>query len=610
MTALPSPALPQAAVVSSGRPPIGVFNKLRLAPLWPALVALGIATALLWGLLPGVLADGAARQLIETARLLAPILAERRTPTDPDLERQMQSLASGSQLRITILRTDGRVLADTHRSPELVPEMENHLSRPEVQQALARGEGHAVRRSATTGLDYAYAALLVRHGDDPPWLLRLAQPVEQLAALYRHLRAITTAAALLALVVLVATAWWLDRTLFRPLAGLIAGAGVLATGDLQHELEVPAAPELHVLASALNRLGGQVERQIAALAAERDHLRAILASMAEGVLVVDRRRRARLANPSFVRQFRIAGEVEGRTPLDLARQPALADLVERTLAQGAGERLQLEPLAAEGRALALQSAVLPDGDGVIVVASDVTELERANRTRRDFVANVSHELKTPLAAIRGYAETLADGAVEEPATARRFLDRILEQCQRLEALLADLLTLSRLEQPEALAETETVDLVELARHAIELVAQGAQERQVEVQLVAAGAAATLGDTQALERLLVNLLDNGVKYNRPGGHVRVGVESVADGAVLTVADDGIGIPREALPRIFERFFRVDKGRSRDEGGTGLGLAIVKHVAQAHGGRVEVESELGRGSTFRVRLPASTAPQSET
>jgi two-component system phosphate regulon sensor histidine kinase PhoR len=236
----------------------------------------------------------------------------------------------------------------------------------------------------------------------------------------------------------------------------------------------------------------------------------------------------------------------------------------------------------------------------VVVARDTTELTRVADMRRDFVANVSHELKTPLAAIRGYAETLRDGALDEPPTARRFTDRILSQCRRLQELLADLLILSRHEGDAAL-EREPVSLDAIARHAVELLTPAAREKRVEIELREEPVPPVHGDAGNLERLLLNLLDNAIKYNRPDGKITVRVGRCGTEAVLEVIDSGIGIPPESISRIFERFYRVDKGRAREEGGTGLGLAIVKHIAQAHGGQVDVESRIGRGSTFRVRLP---------
>ncbi len=260
----------------------------------------------------------------------------------------------------------------------------------------------------------------------------------------------------------------------------------------------------------------------------------------------------------------------------------LADELERREGELAAERRRLEETLERDSAASLRQAEI----------------------RQDLVANVSHELKTPLTAIRGYAETLRDGALQDPAAGPRFVGRILEQCERLEALLRDLLTLSRLERVEpGPGDLELLDLGELARGAAEVLGPRARERRVEIAVAAAGAPSVRGARSEVDNLLLNLIDNAVKYNRPGGRVRVAVRAERGEAVVEVADTGIGIPAGALERIFERFYRVDKGRAREQGGTGLGLAIVKHSARLLGGRVEVESRLGEGSTFRVRLPAS-------
>jgi two-component system phosphate regulon sensor histidine kinase PhoR len=330
--------------------------------------------------------------------------------------------------------------------------------------------------------------------------------------------------------------------------------------------------------------------------------------MAEGVLVVDRAGRPLLANAAFRALFDLPAAAPAAALLDLAREPRLGDLVTAALASGSTRGIELERVvssaaaaASVSRRLALVATPLSVGGGVVLVARDVTEAERLHQMRKEFVANVSHELKTPLAAIRGFAETLVDGALDEPATARRFSERILEQCRRLGDLLDDLLTLSRLEGTEALRKTERVDLREVAVEALELVRARAAAKPVTLELAPGAAVVDDGDADALLRLLSNLLDNAVKYNHPGGAVRVRLDEREGLASVEVEDSGIGIPAAQVDRIFERFYRVDTGRAREEGGTGLGLAIVKHVAQAHRGRVEVSSELGRGSVFRVFLP---------
>jgi two-component system, OmpR family, phosphate regulon sensor histidine kinase PhoR len=582
--------------------------KLRLAPLWPALAAVLTASVLLWYLLPGLFQSSASTQLLDTLRLLSPIVAERAVEPGADLQRWLHDIGADSGLRITLIRSDGSVLADSARTSQQIGAMENHAERPEVQEALARGHGVAVRRSSTTGDMYVYAARSLVDSQGDLFVLRLAQPLSQLEALSGRLAAAMILAALAAGVAILVTSLWIDRRLFKPLARLIAEARELVR-DHSRRVQVPEEDELAALAVALNRLAETAEAQFAAVRDERDHLKAILSSMSEGVLVVGADGRARLVNPAFRRLFDLDGEesseVTGRQVLELIRQPRLAEIVADTLRLGEAQTGEIELRSPERRTLLLASAALAGGErGAVVVARDTTELTRVADMRRDFVANVSHELKTPLAAIRGYAETLQDGALEEPATSRRFIERILMQCRRLQALLDDLLTLSRLESVTPALDREPVDLQEVIQRSVEMLSSGAQERQVRLEVEARNdVPPILGDADGLERLVLNLLDNAIKYNRPEGTVALRLFQSEGQAILEVSDSGIGIPQDALTRIFERFYRVDKGRAREEGGTGLGLAIVKHVTQAHGGQVEVESRIGKGTTFRVKLPLS-------
>jgi two-component system, OmpR family, phosphate regulon sensor histidine kinase PhoR len=584
---------------------LGFSPKLRLAPLWPALAAVTTASLLLWYLLPGLFQSSASTQLLDTLRILSPIVAERAVLQGADLQPWIHEIGADSGLRITLIRSDGSVVADSARTDQELHRMENHAGRPEVQEALAKGQGVAVRHSDTTDDTYVYAARSLTDAKGELFVLRLAEPLSELQALRGRLAAAMLLAALAAGVAILLTSLWINRSLFQPLEKLIGQSRALINGTVRR-VEVPEEDELAALGLALNRLAETAEAQFAAVRNERDHLKAILSSMSEGVLVVGADSRARLLNPAFRRLFDLAEEEEvtGRRVLELIRHPGLSRLVDDTLRLGEGQSGQIELLSPERRTLLLASAALAGGErGAVVVARDTTEMTRVADMRRDFVANVSHELKTPLAAIRGYAETLRDGALDEPPTARRFTERILMQCRRLQALLDDLLTLSRLESvASASVEKEAVDLKVILVRAAELLSAAARERQVKIEVEAPdGIPPVPGDPDGLERLVLNLADNAVKYNRPDGCVNLRLFQSDGQAVIEVTDSGIGIPQDALARIFERFYRVDKGRSREEGGTGLGLAIVKHVAQAHGGQVEVESRIGKGSTFRVKLP---------
>jgi len=577
---------------------------LRLTPLWPVLAAGVLGLILAAVLVPRLLTAGQAASLLDAARLIESEVVRRAENEPASLQEWAASLAAGGDLRLTAIRGDGVVIADSDVTSAGVAAMDNHAGRPEVADALARGSGWSVRASATTHRRYLYAARAVAGPGGDRWIVRLARPASRPAALHGWLARILAIVAAVVLATAAAIAWRLDRRLLRPLGALVDGAAELAAGSRGGRLPVPDHPDLARLADSVNRLAGRVEESGAAVRADRDHLRAVLESMSEGVLVVDGAGRTRLVNSAFRRLFGIVGDPEGLPPRELTRQPELAAAIETALAGETTPPRQFEVLGPERRSVALAADALHSAaGGAIVTARDTTERTRVSAMRRDFVANVSHELKTPLSAIRGFAETLHDGALDEPDVARRFTERILDQCRRLQELLDDLLTLSRLESVEAPFERRPVDLAACAERAAEALARAAEERGVRLTVEPAeGTVEVAGDPPSLERLLVNLVDNAVKYNREGGAVTVRLDRRGSEAVVEVADTGIGIAEELQERVFERFYRVDKGRAREEGGTGLGLAIVKHVAQRHGGTVELESEPGRGSTFRVRLPA--------
>jgi two-component system phosphate regulon sensor histidine kinase PhoR len=402
-------------------------------------------------------------------------------------------------------------------------------------------------------------------------------------------------------------AWVAHGRLLRPLKHLLADAKRLPDSGKDARISAPGTHEFSVLAEALNRLADRAEDQIGAVEAERAHLLAIVSSMSEGILVVDGTGKVVLVNPHWRQLFGLSKDAEGVTPVELTRQATVEHLISRTLETGEGGQEEIELDQPEQRTVIVTSSALSDRSGTVVVARDITAYLRLAEIRRDFVANVSHELKTPLSAIRGLAETLRDGAVAEVQIAQHFLTRILKQCRRLETLLSDLLTLSRLERLDAAVEREHVDLAEIVHDGVEVLAALARQRLIDVTTRLEGPFELHGNRDALERLTLNLLENAIKYNRPGGQVEVLLQQGEGAVVLTVTDTGIGIPAESLDRLFERFYRVDKGRSRVEGGTGLGLAIVKHAAQLHGGWVEIESKLGHGSTFRVTFPLSDQPE---
>ena len=534
--------------------------RLRFVLVWPLLAAIGMTVPLLWFLVTGPLEKGTATLLLDTVEILWPQAAAALDLDGARTQEAIRNLAAASSIRITLIAASGRVIAESSMSWGEARGMENHGTRPEVREAFDTGRGTAVRRSNTTGLIYAYAAGSFTGRDGQTYVLRLARPLEQMHFLRRNLAGALSVGVAAALALLGPISWWLNRTLFRPLGEIIDGADRLAAGDLSHRVNVPDAEELATLATGLHHLAGEVEAQLHLLSTERDHLREILASMSEGVLVLDADGRVRLTNSVFRQIFELGDDEGDHRAGELVGQGVLAELIETARgADGAcGAELDLKE---SRRHLSLIASPLPDAHGVVIVVRDVTTELRLAEARRDLVANVSHELKTPLTAIRGYAETLEDFALEDPAAGPRFVGRILEQCQRLEALLSDLLTLSQLEHLEPDRDPQPVDLLQAAERAVEALSHRARERDVEVILEAAeGAPRIRGASSEIDNILLNLIKNAIKYNRPGGEVRIALREEGGEAILEVSDTGIGIPSEALERVFERFYRVDKGRS--------------------------------------------------
>ena len=382
-----------------------------------------------------------------------------------------------------------------------------------------------------------------------------------------------------------------------------------AAGDLAARSRVERDDEIGELARILNDSADQLQARLVELARERARADAILSSMEEGLLAVDHQGTVLLANDSLGRALSLRGPV-GRHYLEAVRQREVASLVEEVLRTGMRVEAEVD-LHHVRRVYALAGGPFPGVEGAphgaLVTFHDITHGRRLDQIRRDFVANASHELRTPLTSIRGFVEALEDGALAEPENARRFLEKIRRHAERMAALVGDLLELSRLEAGERPLDVERLDPAEVAEDVALSLEKAAAERRVTVSVDGRGAAEVATDREALRRILDNLVENGVKYTREGGRVDVRVAAAGDGgATVEVADDGPGIAPEHLTRIFERFYRVDKARSREVGGTGLGLAIVRHLAESISAKVAVESAAGRGARFTLTLPS--APKS--
>jgi two-component system phosphate regulon sensor histidine kinase PhoR len=528
--------------------------------------------------------DDLTDSLIARARAVRVALPD----TPADLQAGTTALSRETGVRITVIRTDGVVVADSARDPAGI---ENHAGRPEVRAALDGEVGVASRTSETVGEPYRYAALPPRDG----LIVRVALPLSIVEDRLASVRLIVVGGAAAAAIVGVAAVWLVGRTLTRPVREMTARVSRMAGGDLEARVPPDGTSELDMLGATLNRMADDLERRIEEIGRDRQQREAVLSAMEEGVLLVGADDGLGYANPAAAR---LLGGVP-RT-LRALTPPAVRALVEETRSDRRAREREVET-GFPTRVLRASTVALRDPGEVLVVLRDVTAARRVEAMRRDFVADASHELKTPAAAIQAAAETVERAVGDDPGSAARFATQLRRDATRLSRIVSDLLDLSRLEAERPALERVRLDrVVGEETDRLTSVAAGSGVR-IEPALEPVTVRGARGDLALLVR---NLLDNAVRYSPEGGRVSVRLTERDGRAVLEVEDTGIGIPTRDLPRIFERFYRVDRARSRETGGTGLGLSIARHVAERHGGRIEAESELGRGSTFRVTLPTGS------
>jgi two-component system phosphate regulon sensor histidine kinase PhoR len=552
-------------------------------------------------------ATGRTREtLLAEARLMAHVAGDAlgRGAGSDELDRIVDEAAREVRARVTIIGMDGRVLADSALSGPALLAVENHRDRPEVQQALAEGAGSSIRRSSTVKEDLLYVAVPMRRGGRIVGICRVALSLAGVYAEAAELRRAVIFALVLAFLLTAALSILLASPLAGPLRRIMDAARQFAAGNLEARIQVRRADELGELAQILNQSAAQLQERLAENARERARTEAILSTMDDGVLAVDHRGTVLLANEAFRRVLGLKAP-GGRHYLEALREREVGAVIDEVLTTGERRVAEVE-VPRLRRAFAVTGIPFPGSEGappgVVLTFHDVTERRRLDQVRRDFVANASHELRTPLTSIRGFVEALEDGALGEPDTATRFLGKIRTHADRMAALVEDLLELSRLESGESPPRWELLAPAEVAEEVVASLSDLAARRRITLRCQDGGAPSVTTDADRLRRILVNLTDNAVKYTPEAGHVEVSCAAGDDGsAVLAVRDDGPGIAAEHLPRIFERFYRVDKARSRELGGTGLGLSIVRHLAEGMGASVAVASEIGRGSTFTVLLP---------
>lgn len=522
-----------------------------------------------------------------------------------ELDALCKDIGNNIAVRITIILPDGRVVGDSNETPE---HMENHGSRPEILTAYQGEIGSSVRFSHTLQQKMMYLALPVKQAGRVTAVIRTSFPLTDVETEIRSFQLKIVFFGLIIALIAAGICLYISHRISSPIESMTRGADRFAKGDLKHRLSPPDTQELASLARALNQMAQELEHRMETVINQRNEYEAVLSSMVEGVIAVDLENRIMGINRAAADMLAVTPEkIKGRIIMETVRNSELQRFVmdalkDRSPREGDVILHQVSGQVVHTQCIPLNSATA-DRIGTLVVLNDVTRIRRLENIRRDFVANVSHEIKTPLTAIKGFVETLQHGSADTPEEQEKFLGIIKKHADRLDAIVEDLLALARLEQKEEEAELERGlnALEEIIETAVQVVKRKAEEKKISIKTTCDPALKIKVDAPLIEQAVVNLLDNAVKYSPEAESVSVEAEASDQEVRIRVIDQGPGIPKKHQPRLFERFYRVDRARSRMLGGTGLGLAIVKHIARAHNGNVSVESVSGKGSTFTITLP---------
>jgi len=584
-----------------------LFWKLFLAYAALIVLTVGACSGIVAGWQEDQLVEQVRRRLRDSATLLRDnVGGQLPTASGESLQQQVRSLGEQISTRFTLVDATGKVLADSEQPTlEAVAAMDNHLNRQEFVEANHSGSGASRRLSPTLHVPFLYHALSIQKDDQTVGFVRAAQPIASVLAEVASIRRLIWLAGLgVGLAGLLVT-YWLTRRIVQPIQALTAAAEAMTAGNAPRRVNLSSSDELGTLARAFGHMVEKLSERESALRQSVDRHATVLSGMNEGVLAVDANQRVLFANVAAgnILGF-VPDQAEEQTLLEVVRSNDLREIVQRALTTQQLVQGEIEWQADSQHTLDVNATPLP-GDpcpGVVLVLHDITEIKRLEGLRQEFVANVSHELKTPLSSIKAYSETLLNGALEDRDNARRFLHRIDDQADRLHELILDMLSLARIESRQAAFELTNVSLSRVAGLCMTDYEARSTAAQITLNNEIAQSEITVkADEESLLQILGNLVDNALKYTPAGGTITLRCRQEEGDAVLEIADTGPGIDAIHHERLFERFYRVDKARSRELGGTGLGLAIVKHLSQAMGGSVSVQSVLGEGSVFRVLIP---------
>ncbi len=540
------------------------------------------------------------------AALFAATLSERIGGPYSVIDGLCKDLGAETGTRLTVILADGRVIGDSDGNPD---EMENHGDRPEFIRSLTGATGSSIRYSDTIRKRFMYVAVPLRIDGRIAAAVRASMPLTALDESLHSMHLRIMISGILVAIAAGAVSMLVARRISRPVEEIKRGVVHFASNDLSYRLPVHGLEEIGDLAVVINEMAGRLEDRIETVERQRNEQEAVFAGMVEGLIVVDENEMIVKINPAASSFLGIEiKDAAGRPIQEVVRNPYLQKFLAKTLASSAAieEDFTLRDgrgelyVQAHGVKLLRQDGGLRGG---VIVLNNVTRLRKLENLRRDFVANVSHELRTPITSIKGFVETLLDGALHDPVDSKQFLNIISRQADRMDNIIEDLLLLSGIENglDSGRVSIDKVKITDIIRDAVEVCDYKAKEKKIRIAIECAPDIEARVNEPLLEQAVINLLDNAIKYSNEGGEIGIDVSRHDDGVTIEVRDRGCGIDEEDIPRLFERFYRVDKARSRKLGGTGLGLAIVKHIVQAHGGSVTVSSIPAKGSTFTLHLP---------
>ena len=513
-----------------------------------------------------------------------------------------------SDTRITIINTSGKVLADSRENSAV---MENHSDRPEVIDAIKTGAGHSIRYSHTLQTDMMYTAVPVYYPDKKiKFILRTALPLNKIDAPFSNIYTTIAASGIIILLIAFVISLVIASNFSKPLTDMREAAESYARGDFEKKIYPPKDKELRSMADSLNTMAVQLSERLAIIGEQKNMQQAVFESMKEGVLAVDYDERILLINNTARKILGINGvDVKGRTLQEVVRISEIQKFFKKIISEGSAQETEIVIQHVKDKSLQLSGTILKDVNnkeiGALVVLNDISNLKHLDSIKRDLIANVSHELKTPVTTIKGFIETLQDGAIDNPEHAQRFLKIVSKHIERLNMIIDDILTLSKLEQNEITDKIERAEqpVKPILKSVVDDYELNAEEKKINIRIFCDDNLSAKLDGHLVQQALNNLIENAIKYSDKNTTIAIEASKDENFLTINVKDEGFGIAEEHIPRLFERFYRVDKSRSRDIGGTGLGLSIVKHIVNILGGTIEVESVPGKGSNFIIKLPVN-------